>query len=305
MLLGGEKLTNELYNQLKDSLNNECNIFNLYGPTECVIISTINKFIKKNNVTIGKPLKNYKFYVLNSSQQLVPIGAKGELYIGGSCLSRGYLNRPDLTKEKFIPNPFQQAEDIRLKTNQKFYKTGDMVRWLHDGSIDYLGRNDFQVKINGFRVELEDIELAISKYLDIKACAVLAQDKEISKHLSHKCLVAYYVSKNKIDENELKNFLKQKLADYMVPSFFIHLENLPINANGKLDTKALPVPEERSFKDPRNETEKKLQEIFSSFFGIEAKKISINDDFFMLGGDSIVSVQLVSKIKEGLSCQIN
>ncbi len=196
-----------------------------------------------------------------------------------------------------------QTEDEKIKgKNSRIYKTGDLVRWLPDGNIDYIGRNDFQVKIRGFRIELEEIESVLLTYEGIKQCVVLAKErKKFNSDDILKYLVGYYVSDKKLDEILIIKYLKQKLTDYMVPSLLIHLNRLPITINGKLDMKALPdrdINIEENYKEPRNDIEKSIQSIFSDILGIELNKIGIQDDFFLLGGDSIISIQLVSKIRE-------
>ena len=206
----------------------------MYGPTEIVCAATINECVQNTNLSIGKPLNNYRAYVLNNELKLIPIGAIGELYIGGAGLARGYLNKPELTKEKFIPNPFQTDEEKKKGKNSRIYKTGDLVRWLPDGNIDYIGRNDFQVKIRGFRIELEEIESVLLEYEGIKQSVVLAKERKKDNDESIKYLVGYYVSEIKLDELKIMNHLKQKLAEYMVPSLLIHLDKLPITINGNV-----------------------------------------------------------------------
>jgi amino acid adenylation domain-containing protein/non-ribosomal peptide synthase protein (TIGR01720 family) len=308
IILSGEKCQNSLIEYLNSILPKQCKMINSYGPTEASISSTINENMKERKNTLGKPLNNYKCYVLNKELKPVPIGAIGELHIGGAGLARGYLNKPELTKEKFIPNPFQTDEEKKKGKNSRIYKTGDLVRWLPDGNLDYIGRNDFQVKIRGFRIELEEIESVLLEYEGIKQSVVLAKERKKENDESIKYLVGYYVSDIKLDESKIMNYLKQKLAEYMVPSLLIHLDKLPITINGKLDTKALPdrdIDIENNYIEPRNELELKIQQIYSTILGIEKNKISIKDDFFMLGGDSIVSIQLVSKIRETLGYTIS
>jgi non-ribosomal peptide synthase protein (TIGR01720 family) len=257
---------------------------------------------------LGNHLENEKCYILNSDLKPVPIGAIGELHIGGTGLARGYLNKPDLTKEKFIQNPFQTDEEKKKGKNSRIYKTGDLVRWLPDGNLDYIGRNDFQVKIRGFRIELEEIESVLLEYEGIKQSVVLAKERKKDNDEIIKYLVGYYVSDIKLDELKIMQHLKTKLVEYMVPSILIYLDKLPITINGKLDTKALPdriINIDNNYIEPRNELEIKIQQIFSTVLGIEQNKISIKDDFFMLGGDSIVSIQLVSKIREILGYTIS
>jgi amino acid adenylation domain-containing protein/non-ribosomal peptide synthase protein (TIGR01720 family) len=309
LLIAGEKLKKKFLLNIKQKLCQKTIILNLYGTTETTTVSSYKTIENTEEAGfIGKSIENEKFYILNGDLKLIPIGAIGELHIGGAGLARGYLNKPELTKEKFIPNPFQ-TDDEKLKgKNSRIYKTGDLVRWLPDGNLDYIGRNDFQVKIRGFRIELEEIESILLEYKDIKQCVVLAKERKKDNDEIIKYLVGYYVSDYKLDESKIINHLKQKLAEYMVPSILIHLDKLPITINGKLDTKALPdrdINVETNYIEPRNELEIKIQKIFSNILGIEKNKISIKDDFFMLGGDSIVSIQLVSKIREILGYTIS
>jgi amino acid adenylation domain-containing protein/non-ribosomal peptide synthase protein (TIGR01720 family) len=300
IILGGEKINKSSFQTFE---NTKLQMINMYGPTEIVCAATINECVQNTNLSIGKPLKNYKCYIINSNLKHMPIGAVGELHIGGAGVARGYLNKPELTKEKFISNPFQTEEEKIKGKNSRIYKTGDLVKWLPDGNIEYIGRNDFQVKIRGFRIELEEIESVLLKYEGIKQSVVLVKERKKDNDETIKYLVGYYVADNKLDEDLIMNHLKQKLVEYMVPSILIHLDKFPITANGKLDTKALPdrdIDIENNYVEPRNELEFKIQQIFSIVLGIEQNKISIKDDFFMLGGDSIVSIQLVSKIREAL-----
>jgi non-ribosomal peptide synthase protein (TIGR01720 family) len=307
--IAGEKLNKNLIEKIRAKINNNCKIFNLYGTTETTIVSSYKLLIDNKKISsVGKPLKNEKCYILNSDLKPVPIGAIGELHIGGAGLARGYLNKPDLTKEKFIQNPFQTDEEKKKGKNSRIYKTGDLVRWLPDGNLDYIGRNDFQVKIRGFRIELEEIESVLLEYEGIKQSVVLAKERKKDNDEIIKYLVGYYVSDIKLDELKIMQHLKTKLVEYMVPSILIYLDKLPITINGKLDTKALPdriINIDNNYIEPRNELEIKIQQIFSTVLGIEQNKISIKDDFFMLGGDSIVSIQLVSKIREILGYTIS
>ena len=232
----------------------------------------------------------------------VPLGATGELYIGGECLSRGYLNSADLTNAKFICNPFIE--------NSIFYKTGDLCKYHPDGNIEFIGRNDSQIKINGFRIELGEIETNILDY-GVSDCIVLSYHNETT---DTKVLTAYYTiqsdginfkltKKNILFENDLKEYLQSKLPEYMVPNIFIRLDKMPLNTSGKIDKKALPKPEEHIKKNlyipPETDLEKKLVRIWENLLGI--KKIGINDDFFKIGGNSILAIKLVSKINNYLN----
>jgi amino acid adenylation domain-containing protein/non-ribosomal peptide synthase protein (TIGR01720 family) len=264
-------------------------LFNLYGPTEAAIDVTCWE-VEPNTETvpIGKPVANTQIYILNQQNQPVPIGVAGEIHIGGVQVARGYLNKAELTSEKFIPNPYSKTKTERL------YKTGDLGKWTEDGTIEYLGRLDDQVKIRGYRIELGEIETAIEQIKEIKQSAVLAKDDA----QGNKRLVAYVVSRKAFDKSKVMAELQQKLPEYMVPQIWVELKELPLTPNGKTDRKALPEPDiSEQLKDqyaaPRNETEQKLVGIWQELFGLE--RVGINDNFFELGGDSILSIQAVSR----------
>ena len=223
------------------------------------------------------------------------IGAVGELYIGGDGLARGYLNRPDLTTERFLPNPFQtkaEREDKRYGENgrnARIYKTGDLVRRLTTGDLEYIGRNDFQVKIRGYRIELGEIESALSSYAGIVQSVVLAKDHldQIGTKTGNKYLVGYYISNQKLNEDEIINYLSSKLPDYMVPHMLVQMDRFPLTINGKLDTKALPEPQFKStlnYVAPRNEIESKMCSIWAEGLGLPSDNVGILSDFFKLGG---------------------
>ena len=306
IILAGEELKENAYNQIRIQFNGI--IRNALGPTEASIYNTDFAFLKENDKfknSVGKPLTNTKAFVLNNQQLLLPINAIGELYLSGDCLSRGYLNRPDLTADRFLPNPFQTEEEKRLGKNSRIYKTGDLVRMLSNGELEYLGRNDFQVKIRGLRIELGEIENAISSFEGIKQAVVLAKDKSYEK--KQKYLIGYYVSENILDESDIKEYIQTKIPEYMVPNRLVRIEKVPVTINGKLDKKALPEIEFTAQKDnyeaPRNEIESKLCQIWSEVLGLE--NVGINDDFFKLGGDSIQSIQIVGRINQDLRIHVS
>ena len=295
----GEALTLKEVTNIYKSLPNVA-VHNLYGPTETTVDVLFYNCTKgiSNNIPIGKPISNSKAYVLSECLSLLPIGAIGELYIGGVGLARGYLNNPELTKERFIPNPFATRQDKQQNKNSRLYKTGDLVRWLPSGELEYIGRNDFQVKIRGFRIELGEIESAMSKYKGIKQAVVLAKE---NKESNNKYLVAYYTSetKDKLDDDNISFYLATKLPDYMIPTVIAHIDKLPLTINGKLDRKALPdltLGSSNTYVAPRNELEIKLRDIFASVLGLEPETVGINDDFFKLGGNSIMAIKLVNDI---------
>ncbi|MHC5737512.1 amino acid adenylation domain-containing protein [Nostoc sp.] len=275
--------------------------FNAYGPTESTVCATVGECTSGDTqLTIGRAIANTKIYILDQNQQPVPIGTPGELFIGGDGLARGYLNRPELTKEKFIPHPFEKAERSRL------YKTGDLARFLPDGNIEFLGRIDHQVKIRGFRIELGEIEALLSQYPDVQQVVVIARE-DIP---GDKRLVAYIVLNQKLDVSvtTLKRFLQEKLPNYMVPAVFVILDSLPLTPNGKVDRQNLPASDrtrpdlEETFIAPRNSTEETLASIWVELLGLE--QIGIDDNFFNLGGHSLIAAQILSRIREGFQVEL-
>ncbi|MFN6558746.1 MAG: amino acid adenylation domain-containing protein [Nostoc sp. ChiSLP01] len=289
---GGESLPVTLQDKVLSNLN--VNLHNLYGPTEACIDATFwtcKQEIKRQVVPIGRAIANTQVYILDEYLQPVPIGVPGELHIGGAGLARGYLNRPELTKEKFIPNPFSDQPHSRL------YKTSDLARYLPDGTVEYLGRIDNQVKIRGFRIELGEIEAVINTHPQIQQAVVIVRE-DIP---GNKRLVAYVVTSDEsLTTNQLRQFLKQQLPEYMVPSGFVTLDNLPLTPNGKIDRKALPTPDgeisrEHEYVAPRTPIEQILTNIWQQL--LLKEKVSIHDNFFEIGGDSILSIQIVSRAK--------
>jgi len=290
---GGEALPQELVERFFERLNLDNVLHNVYGPTEAAIDATYWTCVRGQQqpiAPIGRPITNAQIYILDSQLSPVPMGVAGELYIGGFGLARGYLHRPELTLDKFITqdgNP-----DTRL------YKTGDLARYLSDGNIEFLGRIDHQVKIRGFRIELEEIEATLLQYPTVRQTIVIARNG----NSGDKCLVAYIVPQEQsVTGRELRSFLKQKLADYMVPSAFIILDQIPLTANGKVDRLALPKPDssrpdgEEEFVAPTNALEVQLTQIWSSVLGIQP--ISITDNFFDLGGHSLAAVRILTHIE--------
>ncbi len=288
-------------------------LVNMYGITETTVHVTYKPITAEdlgNNSYIGKPIPDQNIYIVDASLKPLPIGAIGEMYIGGAGLARGYLNLPDLTAERFIANPFQSVTEKQTGKNARLYKTGDLARYLADGSIEYIGRNDFQVKIRGFRIELGEIEVKLSSYPEIKQAAVLAREhlNESGLPTGNKYLVGYYVANTPLDHDAMHNYLSQQLPDYMIPSALVWLDKLPLTINGKLDRKALPDPEFIStnhYIAPRNELEKQIAEVYAAILGLPVDKISMGDDFFRLGGDSISSIQLSSRLRQlNINCGV-
>ncbi|MCK5686994.1 amino acid adenylation domain-containing protein, partial [bacterium] len=299
MIAGGEVCEKSVMDYWSRNLK----YFNAYGPTEATVCTTYSLHDEnKPNRDIGRPLQNKTAYILDKDMKPVPIGVHGELFIGGVGLARGYYNRPDITTERFIDNPFVSEEDKRKKRNLKFYKTGDLCRWLPDGDIEYIGRNDNQVKIRGFRVELGEIENVLSEHPSISQCTVLCK----SRGEGNKYLAAYYTEDKIADSHKFADFLLEKLPNYMVPAIFIRLEKMPLTTNGKIDRKALPDPEFKTDKSeyvsPRNDIEIKLCEAWQKVLGID--KIGIRDDFFQIGGNSILAMKLSHLMSEILNVEI-
>ncbi|MEH1869668.1 MAG: amino acid adenylation domain-containing protein [Nostoc sp.] len=291
--------------------------FNAYGPTESTVCATVAEYTGDTQLTIGRAIANTQVYILDNHQQPVLIGTPGELYIGGDGLARGYLNRPELTKERFIANPFQRSRGAgeqgsrgekkdQSSNFERLYKTGDLARFLPDGNIEFLGRIDHQVKIRGFRIELGEIEALLSQHPDVQQAVVIARE-DIP---GDKRLVAYIVLNQKLDASAttLKRFLQEKLPNYMVPAVFVILDSLPLTPNGKVDHQNLPASDrsrpdlEETFVAPRNPTEETLASIWAELLGLE--QIGINDNFFNLGGHSLIAAQILSRIREGFQVEL-
>lgn len=263
---------------------------NLYGPTEDTTYSTVYRLQKNQPILIGKPISNTGIYILNTLLQHVPVGEEGEIFIAGDGLARGYLNQVELTNEKFIKNPFD------ADPHAKMYKTGDLGRWKEDGNIEFLGRLDHQIKIKGFRIEAGEIEYAIEQSgLVEKAIVTGDEDKNGNKRI-----VAYIIPQKNYIREAIATYLKETLPTFMIPSFFIEIEEIPLTENGKIDRKRLPLPEDvlpkLNHKEPNTGTEETMVQMWQALLGIN--KIGIHDNFFDLGGDSILSMQFVSKARE-------
>lgn len=289
LIVAGESSSADL---LKKWCQNR-HVFNAYGPTESTVCTTI-ALIKdpQQKPPIGKPLGNFQVYILDPCLNPVPIGINGELYIGGEGLAKGYLGQPELTNSKFISNPFNDNPASRL------YKTGDIVRYLADGNIDFMGRIDHQIKIRGFRIELGEIETVLSQHPQVQEGIVIAREDE----LGVKRLSAYVIPvTQQLTQQELRQFLQDKLPNYMIPAFLMLLDSFPMTPNGKVDRRALPIPEIdlhelENYIAPSTDTEKILIAIWQEILGL--KKISINDNFFELGGDSILGIQIIAKANQ-------
>ncbi|WP_328516786.1 amino acid adenylation domain-containing protein, partial [Ralstonia pseudosolanacearum] len=275
-------------------------LHNLYGPTEAAIDVTSWRCDAERHpgiVPIGRPIANTQIYVLDAYQQPVPLGVTGEIYIGGVGVARGYLNRPELTAERFVANPFHG------EGRERMYRTGDLGRWLPDGSLEYQGRTDAQVKLRGFRIELGEIEARLSQCTGVSEAVVTMREDVPSEPR----LVAYYVSEEVIEAQALREQLQSSLPEYMVPAAYVKLEQLPLTPNGKLDRKGLPAPEGRAYAStayeaPQGEVEQTLAAIWQTLLGVE--RVGRHDDFFALGGHSLQAVRLVAQVRTQLGTEL-
>jgi amino acid adenylation domain-containing protein len=303
IICGGEALPGELIERFFAQLNLDNVLHNCYGPTEASIDTTFWTCQRGTNYVIapiGRPITNAEIHILDENLQSVPVGESGELHIGGIGLARGYLNRPELTTEKFIFDPFSSESGARL------YKTGDLARYLSDGNIEFLGRIDHQVKIRGFRIELGEIEAILAQHPALTQTVVIAREDVPGD----KRLVAYVVaSSEKIPSQvELRRFLGTQLPEYMVPGFFIFLDALPLNPNGKIDRRALPAPDtsdirlSTNFVPPQNLTEEVLATIWAKVLRLE--QVGIHDNFFELGGHSLLATQVMSRVRQAFRIEI-
>ncbi|MEO7583967.1 MAG: amino acid adenylation domain-containing protein [Ferruginibacter sp.] len=300
LVFGGEALQSGLIESIQLS-GSPCRVVNHYGPTETTIGKLLHEvkpgFSYGKTIPTGKPFSNTTVYVLSKELQLCPIGVAGQLYIAGDGLARGYFRNPELTVEKFIQDPFAK------QPGTKMYSTGDLVKWLPDGNIAFIGRVDDQVKIRGYRIELGEIESILQQSYDISQAVVLAKDDK----QGNKKLVAYIVANDDFNREVINGYLKKKLPDYMIPSVLMELDSLPLTANGKVDRKALPDPdsadnEAGQYVAPRNETEERLATIWEDI--LEVEQVGINDDFFELGGHSLLAVRLVSAIRKAFTVEM-
>ena len=289
-LCGGEALPEELAAKLLPRVGS---LWNLYGPTETTIWSSVVEVREGEPVRVGPPLANTRFYVVDWSFQPVPAGVPGELLIGGDGLARGYLGRPELTAERFVPDPFGGA-------GGRVYRTGDLVRWRSDGRLEFLGRLDHQVKVRGFRIELGEVEAALASQPGVERVVVVAKGESAEKRL-----VAYVVGE--AEPARLRETLRERLPDYMVPSVFVKLEALPLTPNGKVDRKALPEPDAAAAPAaehvaPRTLAEGLVVEIWREV--LRRDRIGVHDDFFDLGGHSLLATQVVARVRKALGVEL-
>lgn len=295
-LCGGEAMHGELAKALLERVDS---LWNLYGPTETTVWSTVYEVTQPETgiVSIGRPIGNTTIYLLDEQRQPVPVGEPGELCIGGDGLAHGYFGRPELTAERFVPDPFRDEPGARM------YRTGDLARWLSDGRLAYLGRMDHQVKIRGFRIELGEIEAVLLRHPDVAQCAVVARDDGSG----NQHLVAYLVAVSQgeaPDRRALREHLRQSLPDYMIPAAFVLLDALPLTPNGKVDRKALPAPDgsrdalEQEYVEPRDALERFLAETWQEV--LKRDRVGIADNFFELGGDSIRAAAVINRLQKKL-----
>ena len=304
VVLGGDVIDPSLlkawYGQLE---NTQTQLINEYGPTEATVYATFYRTKITDQtadcVPIGRPIGNTQIHILDKAQQAVPIGAVGEIYIGGAGVARGYLNRPELTAERFLPDPFTQQPEARI------YKTGDLGRYHPDGNIEFLGRNDDQIKIRGFRIELKEIESALRSHSSVREAVVLAKS---DRHEELR-LIAYVIPHGEAaSAKELRNHLAKRLPEYMLPAAYVVLEEWPLTTSGKLDHRALPDPEggayvSRVYEAPQGEVERQLAAIWQDLLRVE--RVGRHDHFFELGGHSLMSVRLLARLREqGLSADL-
>ena len=297
VMTGGEALSRDLARRLHAVARR---VWNLYGPTEATIWASAHLVgpvdlsdEAPQTVVIGRPLSNYRMYVLDPQRELVTVGGIGELYIAGAGLARGYLNRMELTAERFVADPFATEPD------QRMYRTGDLARWRQNGTIEFLGRSDHQVKIRGFRIELGEIEAALLKISDVAEAAVISRNDTSGDA----ALVAYLVMKpnRSLDEPQVRKELATFLPGYMIPAAFVVLEKLPLTPNGKLDRKGLPASERRQVPNsleslPQTDTERKLERIWANMLKID--RIGVHDNFFEFGGHSLLALRVIDEVNQ-------
>ncbi|WP_217701400.1 non-ribosomal peptide synthetase [Tenacibaculum aiptasiae] len=292
VICSGESLTNSTLKKFQKKFSNS-KIYNLYGPTEATIDVTAVDLTdyKGNKNIIGTPVSNTQLYIVNDQNDIVPENVIGELLIGGVQVAEGYINRPELSAEKFIKNPFNEDDSYKL------YRTGDLAKWLPDGNIEFIGRNDHQIKLRGYRIELGEIEHVLSNHPTIKS--VVVDCRSVNSEVA---LVAYYINdSSELSIEEIQSYLKKQLPDYMIPSFFIKVNSFPLSANGKLAKKLLPSPSTiftKQYVPPTNEIEEQIVNIWSELLKIEASSLSIDEDFFKIGGNSLKAMALINRLNK-------
>ena len=306
IFLGGEPIQPQRVAPWLAANNWQCELVNMYGPTECTDIASIYRIrseadLRQAVIPIGRPIQNTRLYVLDAHLQLLPVGCVGELYISGLGVSNGYLNNSELNAQSFVANPYALGE--RAAEHQLLYKTGDLVRYRPDGDIEYIGRTDFQVKIRGLRIELGEIESCLQAIAGIREALVLAEAQNAEQE---KQLLAYYLADEAMDNEQLRQQLAQELPDYMLPAYFIHVRSWPLNANGKIDRKQLQQPDwqqrSREYVAPRNALETTLQKIWQQVLPVA--QIGVEDNFFELGGHSLLATRVIAEIGSQLDIEL-
>jgi acyl-coenzyme A synthetase/AMP-(fatty) acid ligase/acyl carrier protein len=297
LLVGGEAFPLSLAEELAGVF--EGKLLNMYGPTETTIWSASYEVrAAGQQVPIGRPVANTQLYILDRRLEPLPVGIQGELYIGGDGLARGYLNQPKLTAEKFIPDPFGGRAGARL------YHTGDTARYLPDGNVEFLGRADQQLKIRGYRIEPGEIESALAEHGAVQEAMLVARDDEEAGGVR---LVAYLVTGAPVTTGELRQFLKQKLPDYMIPTVFVTLDAMPLTPNGKIDRRALPAPSARRAESadyiaPQTDLERTIAGIWQD--ALQVERLSTHANFFDLGGHSLLMAQVHARLREVLQTEV-
>ena len=294
LIVGGEPLETKLAREIHESFGGDVEIFNEYGPTEATVGCMIHRFDPSTDarafVPIGRPAANTRIYLLDSALRPVPENVVSELYIGGDGVAAGYHNRDDLTNEKFLNDPFVAGG--------RMYRTGDLARRLPSGDLDFLGRRDEQVKFHGHRVELNELRSALNRHPDIRDSVVAV----VSDQNGHDTMIAYYCSRRQLDHIELRSFLAEKMVEEIIPNVFVHMKKLPLTLNGKVNRRALPTLQEaraslkRDYVPPRTDEEKLLADIWAQALCLE--RVGINENFFSLGGDSILSIRIIAKARQ-------
>ncbi|MDK1288212.1 non-ribosomal peptide synthetase [Pseudoalteromonas umbrosa] len=307
----GEDFTETLFNKIRSTFKGL--IINGYGPTEVSITTHKRPYLleqPRQDKSIGFPIGNCTAYILNENLERLPQGCVGELYLGGVGVARGYINREALSAERFVANPYIQDCAHQPTHNERIYKTGDLARWLPNGEVEYLGRTDTQVKIRGLRIELAEIEAALTQCPGVKQAVVIARNRQLSNcSTPHKYLVGFYLSEQNLSAQAVTEFLRTKLPEFMVPNQVKRIEYVPVTPSGKLDVKRLPetafLTHGETYVAPSNAIEHNLCNIWSEVLGLSADKIGVHDSFFALGGDSILATQLAYTISERLGKNLN
>jgi len=309
VLCGGEAMPADLASRLSHHCRS---VWNMYGPTETTIWSSSAKVLcaegDLSGPSIGRPIANTQIYILDGELEPVAVGLRGELYIGGAGVARGYLNRPELTADRFVPDRFV------IEPGARMYRTGDLARWLPNGNIECLGRNDNQVKIRGFRIELGEIEARLAEHPEVREAVVLAREDTAGE----KRLVAYVVPERESEESnngsgrvglqmsELREHLLGKLPEYMAPTAYVQLKRIPLTPNGKIDRKSLPEPDkdirEQEYVGPQDTTQETLCRLWEEV--LRRERVGIHDNFFMIGGHSLLAVQVISRIKSAFAIEM-